>query len=123
MSTIESLTGLSKEEYNRRASEHAKNDIFLWLLGGWVYNLFQGQIFSWSSVLLFLPGMVLITAVAIPTFFIELKKERSILATGNDASAKTWLLLAGWTVWYVVNLAYPVVLAILYVKGVESWIG
>ena len=107
------MWGLEKDTYNKLASQHSKTDIFLWVAGGLVYNFFQGDLISISSALLIIPGIFIASFAGIPAFWVNVKKMQIVPKTNNI------LVLLGFTLWYLVDLAYPVLLSILFIKLVN----
>lgn len=104
------MWGLAPEEYNRLASSHSKADIFLWLAGGLIYNFFHGNLISLSSALVILPGIFIASFASIPTFWVNVKKMQILPKTNNI------FVLAGFTIWYVIDLIFPILLSILFIK-------
>lgn len=107
------IWGLDKEKYNQMASSHSKANIFLWLIAGIVYNIYQSNLISISTLLVVIPGIFIISFASIPTFWIEVKKHQIVPATKNI------LVLILFTIWYLVNLIYPVLLSIGYILFIE----
>ena len=109
MKSGDSTWGVSREEYDKRASAHSRASIILWVLGGLGYNLWVGHLVSWSSVLLILPGIFVASFASMPTLWVEIKKQKIIQDTNNV------LVLLAFTVWALIDLLYPIVLGILFV--------
>lgn len=107
------IWGLDKDTYNKLASKHSKSDISLWLIGGFAYNFFQGDLISISSALLVIPGIFIASFAGIPAFWVHIKKTQILPKTNNV------FVLLGFTVWYLVDLAYPVLLSILFVDVIN----
>lgn len=107
------IWGFNKDTYNKLASRHSKSDIFLWLVGGLVYNFFQGDLLSISSGLLIIPGIFIASFAGIPAFWVNIKKIQILPKTNNI------LVLLGFTVWYIIDIAYPVLLSVLFIKVVN----
>ena len=117
--------GIPTLEYNAKATRYAKNTIGWWIITGLAYNLFAGKFTSLSTLLLFLPGSLLIIFVAIPLFIVTLKKEgavqsldnrdkQSLELTGKHLNASVQLpVLIMSTIWALIDFAFPMVSAIL----------
>lgn len=110
------MWGLSQLEYNRLASEHSRANIVLWIIAGIIYNIVQHNLFSLSTLLLIIPGIFVISFASMPTFWVEIKKRKIIPET------KSIIVLTLFTVWYVVDLIYPIALAIGYIKLIERFL-
>jgi len=108
------IMGMEKQEYNRKASAHSKATIFLWILGGIIFNIYKGNLFSISTLLLIIPGIFIISFVSMISFFVDVKKHQIVPSTNNI------LVLLFFTVWYLVDIIYPIVLAIIYIALVED---
>jgi len=97
--------GLDDAIYRQRATAAAKAAVFLWLLGGFIYNAYHGHLISLSSALLFFPGIFVAGLLALPVFLVDLYKERLLLRgraryrTGQSR-ASDWLILALVTPWW-----------------------
>ncbi len=107
------IWGLDKKRYNQMASSHSKANIFLWLISGIIYNIYQSNLISWSTLLLIMPGIFIISFASIPTFWIEVKKHQIIPATKNI------FVLIFFTIWHLIDLAYPVLLSIGFILLIE----
>lgn len=107
------IWGLDKEKYNQMASSHSKANIFLWLIAGIVYNIYQSNLISISTLLVVIPGIFIISFASIPTFWVEAKKHQIVPATKNI------FVLIFFTIWYVIDLVYPVLLCIGYILLIE----
>lgn len=102
------ILGLSKEEYKHKSTQHSKGAILIWLVAGLIYNIYQGQILSLSSLLLFFPGIFIASFASIVTFYGNVKKEQILSRTSNV------LVLALFSIWFLFELIYPALLAIGY---------
>ena len=107
------IVGMSREEYNRKATSHSKANIFLWTVGGIVFNIFRSNLFSISTLLLIIPGIFIISFASIPTFYIEAKKYQIIPKTKN-----VFIFLL-FSIWYLIDIIYPVVLGIVFILLIE----
>lgn len=107
------MWGLNEAKYNQMASSHSKVNIFLWLTAGIIYNVYQSNIVSLSTLLLIIPGIFIISLASIPTFWVEVKKHQIVPATKN-----IFILILS-TIWYLVDLVYPVLLGIGYILLIE----
>jgi hypothetical protein len=107
------IMGLDKAQYNQKAARHSKANIFLWLIAGIVYNLYHSNLFSLSTLLFIMPGMFVISFASILTFFVNTKKHQIVPRTNNV------LILISFTIWYFVDLVYPIVRSIAYVLLIE----
>ncbi|MDD5358605.1 MAG: hypothetical protein PHX80_05640 [Candidatus Nanoarchaeia archaeon] len=108
------ICGLDKTKYNQMASNHSKANIFLWLISGVIYNIYRSNLVSFSTLLLVIPGIFIISFASIPTFWIEVKKHQIVPKTNNV------IVLTLFTVWYLIDLAYPVILSIGYILLIEK---
>ena len=108
------IWGLNKAKYDQMASSHSRANIILWLVSGIIYNVYQLNLFSISTLLLVLPGVFIISYASIPTFWVEVKKHQIIPDTKNV------FVLVLFTVWYFVNIAYPVLLSIGYIWIIQN---
>jgi len=107
------ILGIDKEQYNQKASSHSKANILLWILGGIIFNIFKGNLISLSTILLIIPGIFVASFASILTFFVDIKKNQIIPNTNNI------LVLFLFTIWYVIDLAFPIILSISYVLLIE----
>lgn len=107
------IWGLDKARYNQKASSHSKANIFLWLISGFAYNIYQSNLVSFSTLLLIIPGIFIISFASIPTFWVEVKKHQIVPKTNN------FFVLTLFTIWYLIDLAYPVILSIGYILLIE----
>jgi len=107
------IWGLDKTKYNQMASSHSKASIFLWLISGVVYNICKSNLVSLSTILLVIPGIFIISFASIPTFWVEVKKHQIVPKTNNI------LVLTLFTIWYLIDLIYPVILSIGYILLME----
>jgi len=107
------IWGIDKKKYNQMASSHSKANIFLWLIAGIVYNIYQSNLISISTLLVIIPGIFIISFASIPTFWVEVKKRQIVPATKNI------FVLILFTIWSLVDLIYPVLLSIGYILLVE----
>lgn len=110
---VKTMWGLDEAKYNQMASSHSKANIFLWLISGIIYNIYQSNLVSFSTLLLIIPGIFIISFASIPTFWVEVKKHQIVPATKNI------LVLILFTIWYLVDLVYPVLLSIGYILLIE----
>ena len=113
MPSEEHVWGLDQETYDRLASQHSKANIFLWVVSGLLYLYWIGELVSLATLLLLLPGIFIASFASMPTFWVNVKKMQIVPKTHNV------LVLLGFTVWYVVDLIYPVVLALLFIELVR----
>lgn len=113
MNESNNLWGLPKDSYNKMVHSHSKANIFLWIIGGVVYSLINNSLFSLATILLFIPGIFILSFASIPTFWIDLKKKQMVSKTNNI------LVLVVFTVWAVIDLVYPIILSILFIKVVN----
>lgn len=107
------IWGLDKEKYNQMASSYSKTNIFLWLISGIIYNIYQSNLISLSTLLLILPGIFIISFASIPTFWVEIKKHQIIPATENI------FILIFFTAWYLIDSVYPILLSIGFILLIE----
>ncbi len=107
------IWGLDKEKYNQMASSHSKVNIFLWLIAGIVYNIYQSNLISISTLLVIIPGIFIVSFASILTLWVEVKKHQIVPATKNI------FVLILFTLWYLVDLVYPVLLSIGFILLIE----
>ncbi len=107
------IWGLDKTKYNQTASSHSKSNIFLWLISGVIYNIYHSNLVSFSTLLLIIPGIFIISFASILTFWVEVKKHQIVPKTNNI------FVLTLFSIWYLINLAYPVILSIGYILLIE----
>ena len=107
------LWGLDKAKYNQMTSSHSKANIFLWVISGVVYNIYQSNLVSLSTLLLIIPGIFIISFASIPTFWVDVKKHQIVPKTNNI------FVLTLFTIWYLIDIVYPVVLSIGYILLIE----
>ena len=108
--------GLEPDVYAKLASNHSKVSIFLWIIGGLVYNFLHGSLISLPSGLIIFPGMFIISFASILTFWVNVKKMQILPKTDNV------LILIGFTIWYLFDLLYPVLLSILFIKFIGLFV-
>lgn len=115
---VKQTMGLSQEEYNKQASAHSKANIILWLISGVIYNIYSDNLMSLSTLLLVIPGIFVASFASMPTFLVNIKKHQ-ILKDQIVTNTKNVLILSLFTIWYVIDLVFPIVLAILYISLVK----
>lgn len=122
------VAGLDQETYDKSASEYSKGVIFTWLVAGVIYSLIAGTFMSWSTVLLFMPGIFVISFASIPFFLLKVKKFKTITAMNERDGAM--LMLTGkrsnqlkdtptllfYTITSVVGFLFPIVAAIVFIR-------
>ncbi|MBL8160005.1 hypothetical protein JNJ66_06120 [Candidatus Saccharibacteria bacterium] len=78
------MTAMHEQEgYEKAASAHSGNAITVWLLVGGIYNFATGNIWSWATVLLVLPGVFLASFASIPTYWLKHKKHQIVPKTNS----------------------------------------
>jgi len=107
------IMGMEKQEYNRKASAHTKANIFLWFIAGIIFNVYKGNLFSISTLLLIIPGIFIISFASIISFFVDVKKHQIVPGTNN-----VFILLL-FTLWHLIDIVYPIVLSIGYIMLME----
>lgn len=113
--TNETIMGLDPQVYDNRASQHSKADIFLWLIGGYLFIFFSESSYSVATmILLFMPGVFVASFASMLTFYVEVKKGEILPKTDN------FFILLFFTLWAVIDFLYPVLLSICYVFLVEN---
>ena len=111
----ETIMGLDPQVYNALASQHSKNDIFLWLVGGYLFIFFSKSSYSIiTMILLVFPGVFVASFASILTFYVEIKKRKIIPKTNS------FFVLLFFTLWMLIDLVYPVLLSICYVFLMEN---
>jgi len=103
------IMGIDKKQYNQMASSHSKANIFLWIISGLIYNTFSKNLISFSTLLLIIPGIFIISFASMLTFFVEIKKHQIIPNTKNV------FILSLFTIWYFIDLVFPIALSISYI--------
>lgn len=112
----ELMWGLDRDLYNKLAEDHSKANIWLWLIGGFVYSYLNGSLISISAGLLIIPGIFIASFASIPTLWVNIKKMQIVPNTNNV------LVLFGFTLWYLIDLVYPIVLSVLFIKIVNTFL-
>lgn len=122
------IAGLDQEVYHQSASEYSKGVIFTWLATGVVYSIVSGTFFELSTILLFLPGVFVISFASIPFFFLRVKKNKAInfmnerdtifiMATGEkEKSSKDVPKLIFFTITSIVDFLFPAIAAIVFIR-------
>ena len=77
------IMGMGKEQYDQKASSHSKANIFLWVIGGILFNIYKGNLFSVSTLLLIIPGIFIVSFASMITFFVDVKKHQIVPKTNN----------------------------------------
>lgn len=119
------LMGLPEGAYNALASQHSKNNIFLWMVAGLGYNFWTGHLVSLSSLLLFFPGIFLISFASMLTFagnalkIQVLTKIRGRRRLGLRSPAD-FPILVRCTIWWFVDLLFPIALAVVTVRWLNG---
>lgn len=114
-------TGIDNAAYETRGSAAAKASMFLWLLSGLIFNWYHSHLLSFSSLLIFVPGIFVAALIAMPVFWFDLYKERILLdqrarALAGRRRAFDWVLLVLFTPWWVISQIWPIGLAVLAAK-------
>lgn len=107
------MWGMSKEQYDKESSAHSKANIYMWLIGGVIFSIFTNRLITLPTLLLFFPGIFIISFASIPTFYVEVKKRQIVPGTRN-----VFILLL-FSVWYLIDLVYPIALSIIYILLLE----
>jgi len=66
--------------------------------------------FQSRTKLVILPGIFIASFASILTFWVNVKKMQILQNTNNV------FILAGFTIWYVVDLVFPILLSIVFIK-------
>lgn len=114
MNNYNKIWNLETDTYNKLSTSHSKANIFLWVIGGLIYNLFCGNLLSLSSALVIFPGIFIASFASIPTFWVEIKKKQIVPKTNNI------FILTGFTIWYIFDLVYPILISILFIQLVNK---
>ena len=107
------IMGMEKEQYDQKASSHSKVNIFLWIISGIIFNICKGNLFSISTLLLIVPGIFIVSFASIISFFVDVKKHQIVPKTNNV------FILFLFTLWYVIDIVYPIALSIGYILLIE----
>lgn len=122
------IAGLDQEVYDQSASDYSKGVIFTWLVAGVIYSVISGTFFELSTVLLFLPGIFIISFASIPFFLLKVKKYKAInlmnerdtifiMATGEkEKSAKDVPKLIFFTITSIIGFLFPAIAAIIFIR-------
>jgi hypothetical protein len=110
---INKLWGLDQATYDKLAATHSKANIFGWLIAGAIYNIWQSNVLSLSTLLLFFPGIFVMSFASMLTFWVEIKKHQIVPGTKNIS------VLILFTIWGLIDLAYPIFLSIGYILLIE----
>lgn len=121
------ILGLSEGEYSAQALKYSKGIIILWLVTGLVYNLMTGNLVSLSSVLLVLPGTLIVSLASIPFFLLSIKKDKTIRAM--EERERTLRLIGKrperkkdvpamllFTLVTIAELTFPIIAAIVFLR-------
>lgn len=112
----------TESAWDRFATEQSKGSIGLWLLGGVAYNVYAGEFISLSTLLLIFPGIFLASLAVIPASLINLAKVRILSSMRHRRhNLSDVAVLTLWTAWWLIDLAYPVVLAVFYLYLLHGW--
>ena len=116
------VVGLDHEFAEALAEVHSKRNMSRWIVGGLIYILLTGTLLSLPSILLFLPGIFIASIAAIPTYMVDLIKNRRVVAVREQGQMglSGFLEMSCWTIWRVVEFGYPICLAIGFVELVRS---
>ncbi len=122
------VAGVDADEYNMSATSYSKSVIFWWLTAGLIYSIITGTFVSLSTVLLFLPGIFVISFASIPFFLLKLRKIKSIHAM-NDRDGALMMLgqekpgalhdvpkLVFFTITSAAGFLFPIVAAIVFIR-------
>ena len=107
-------------DWDNFATEESKKGMTLWVLGGLVYQWYVGHLLSWPTLLLLFPGIFVASLAAIPTALLNRMKVRQLSAMKAGARPRSTLILLAWTIWYVFDLAYPMLLAIIALRLMQG---
>lgn len=127
------IAGLNESDYNQSASAYSKSQITWWLIAGVVYSIYQGSVFSVTTILLFLPGIFIISLASIPFFLLRIKKIKAIealdskasserMATGKSNNAAQVPVLIFYTFTSLVGLIFPIISAVAFVYILNGWL-
>lgn len=106
----ENVMGLDINSYNNQATGYGKSTVFYWLIAGVITNIVDGKLFSLSTLLLLIPGVFIASGLALPLFWLKRKK---VLMLTNSKSV---VLLLLFTLTTALEVAVPVLAAIMFVK-------
>lgn len=78
--------------YKQQATEQSKGAIFCWLLVGYLWIIFDSQValWSWVSLLLFMPGIFIASFVSVPVFLIKNKVALKVIEE-NKSHLQVWI--------------------------------
>ena len=107
------IWGIESEAYAKLASSHSKTNIILWVTTGFIYHFFNDNLHLLSVFLIIFPGIFIASFASILTFWVNVKKIQIIQRTNN------FFILLGFTIWYIIDLLFPIILSIIYIKTVD----
>ena len=110
MAGQETVMGLDSETYDASASQYAKGKIYSWMIAGIIYAIIVGQHVLLVSLLLFLPGIFVISMLSIPFFFLKVQKYKVLPGTRNV------FVLTFFTLTTLIDLIFPIFFAVIGVK-------
>ena len=94
------------------AGAQAKRAIALWLVGGLAYQAYTGRLVSWPTLLLFFPGIFIVSAIALPAALLNRLKVQHLTQMRAGQRQRRPVAVLAWSVWYLIDLAYPIGLGI-----------
>lgn len=124
------VMGMPQSEYNAKASAATKTNIILWLISGLLFNLITGKLISLKTLLLFLPGVFVVSLVGIPFFYFTEKSKQRVRKLDGIGQSGLYipggqlpvskqvptLILA--TICQILDFLFPIVTAIFYASVV-----
>jgi len=113
--TEDQIAGISKSDYNQSAKEYSKNQIMLWLVAGVVYSIYAGSLISVTTILLFLPGIFIISLASIPFFLLRIKKVKTIQSMSGTNTSSQIPTLIFFTITSIIGFLFPIASSVLFV--------
>lgn len=109
------IAGLDEATYNESGSSYSKSQITWWLITGIIYSIYTGSLISFTTILLFFPGIFIISLTSIPFFLLRIKKVKTIQSMGSTNSISQIPILLFFTITSIVGFLFPIVSSILFV--------
>ena len=118
------MFGMAERVYNYQATLFCKLVVAVWLMGGGVYALCAGNLFSLPTLALFLPGVFVASLAAFLGFVVYAKSMQVVdaLEARGARSLCGLVSTAGLVWWMIAALLAPVCLSILYIQFVGEMV-
>jgi len=113
------VLGMTDAQWDVLATREIKSAATLWLVGGLVYQWWQGHLFTWASIVLSLGVIIAAPLIAMPLATLDAVKVRQLTQMVARGDRRWWPLVL-WTPWVIIKLACPILLAIGALKLMGS---